>query len=135
MPDVFPSDFLQDVADIKHDAKQAKGAIGNRAPLTEASKGWILRGMSAPDTSGLGPDDVWIHARDGRFWVSSQSGSIPLNEFAQGDAVSNPAYTLTNATPTYTQGQVQTIVNTLDALFASHLALLASLRAADIIDT
>lgn len=94
MPNLFPSDFLQDVADIKKDAKQAKGAIGNRPPLTEASQGWILRAMSSPDADQLGSGDVWIFAQGGELWAMDSSGDeIPLQpvpEVPQGVAVANP---------------------------------------------
>ncbi|MEU8035720.1 hypothetical protein [Streptosporangium sp. NPDC049078] len=119
--------------ELQRGLAQVQQTAATGRPLTEASKGWILRAMDSPDTE-LGPGDVHIYARSGRLWVRSQSGDIPLVEFQQGDAVSNPSYSLTNATPTYVQGQAQTVVATVDALYDSHVALLASLRAAGIID-
>ena len=128
----FPADDEGDFSDLRTAVDEIQALLRTRAPLTEASRGWILRQMDTPDIPPSG--DVHIYASGGRLRALSTLDDVPLIN-RQGAAVSNPAYTLTNATPTYTQAQVQTIVDTLDALHASYLALLGVLRAADIINT
>lgn len=126
--DDLPASGLRDIRELQRGLAQAQQTAATGRPLTEASRGWILRAMSTPSLGELGPGDVWIYAKGGTLWALSQNDDVPLVEFVRGAAVANPAFPLTNATPTYTQAQIQTIVNTVDNLHTAFLALKTSLE-------
>lgn len=132
----FPGDDADDFAGLRKAVDELQALLRARAPLTEASKGWVLRAMPAPDTGDLDPDDVWIHARSGRLWVSSQSGDIPLVEVPQAAPVGIAA-DMTSGTIGGTPNAAQYNALRADALEvrAQLNALINSLRAAGILLT
>ena len=133
--DDLPASGLRDIRDLQRGVAQAQQSAATGRPLTEASRGWILRAMATPDLDELGPDDVWIRAEGGQLWALSHNGDVPLVEFVRGAAVATPAFPLTNSASTYIQANAQTVVNTVDNHHTAILAILASLRNAGIIAT
>jgi len=133
MPDLFPSDFLQDVAEIGKDARQAKTLAGARAPLTEASAGWILRDRADPDTP---PDGVHIYAQDGEFYVRTAGGIdrniIPLRAAPVAIAANMTSGQIGGAP---TQAQYNNLQSDAVEIRAQLNALINSLRAAGILLT
>ncbi|MGC5009737.1 hypothetical protein ACLQ2R_03125 [Streptosporangium sp. DT93] len=132
-PDQFPPDqnriiaaLERRIADLEGLVRQTKGA-----PVTKASGPFFLPNSGTPDNPVGG---ALIYASGGDLRALTAGGQV-LQIPGQGYAVADPAFPLTNATPTYTQGQVQTIVNTVDNHQTAILLLLASLRSAGHIDT
>ncbi|GAA0853529.1 hypothetical protein ACFQVD_26410 [Streptosporangium amethystogenes subsp. fukuiense] len=132
----FPSDDEGDFTGLRNAVDELQALLRARAPLTEASRGWILRAMPAPDTGELGPDDVWIHARSGQLWASSQSGDVPLVQVPQAAPVAiaaNMASGQIGGAPTQTQ--YNNLQSDAVEIRAQLNALINSLRAAGILLT
>jgi hypothetical protein len=122
VPDIYPDSLIAEIKDRRKRVEDLEALQAARAPLTEASKGWLLSDMTIPSVPS---GKVHIGCNGGQFFVVDSEGTRRL---AAGVAVGDPSYNLTNATPGYIQGQAQTVVDTLDALFTAFTALKTSLE-------
>ncbi|WP_326637256.1 hypothetical protein OG884_26455 [Streptosporangium sp. NBC_01755] len=130
--DSRPANALQDIRDLQRDVVQAQGSTSRRQPVTKASRGWELPNMAAPATPVSGGH---LFASSGQpFWKDSGGATYSLKN-PQGGAVAYTTVAIFNAPGTYTQGQVQALVDAVDALQTSYQALLTSLRTAEHIAT
>lgn len=133
MNDQFPAGQDRIIADLLRRVQKLEAAqrSGPGLNIGSASGPFFLPNSGTPANPSGG---ALIYASGGDFRVLTSGGVVkPIP--AQGAAVANPAFPLTNATATYNQAQVQTIVNTADNLNTALLALLTSLRNAQQIAT
>jgi hypothetical protein len=130
VPDIYPDSLIADLKDLRKRVEELEALQSARAPLTEASKGWLMSDMAIPSVPS---GKVHVGCNDGQFFVRDSDGTT--RRLAAGVAVGDPSYNLTNATPSYVQGQAQTVVDTLDALFTAFTALKASLEDINVINT
>lgn len=126
--DGLPASGLKDIRDLQQAVAQAQQSAGTGRPLTEASKGWILRAMATPDLGELGPDDVWIYAKGSTLWALSQDGDVPLVEFVRGVSVPDATNNLALAPASYSKAHLDQCINSIDTLFTTVAALKASLE-------
>ncbi|MEV7013260.1 hypothetical protein [Streptosporangium sp. NPDC051022] len=131
MPE-YRDDILAEIGTMKRQIAEAFGTGQQRVPITEASAGWFMPNRTEPPAPLSG---VHIYASGGEFRVKTSSGVVRGIIPPQGTAVANPAVVLHNPPASYTQAQIQEIVNTLDSVSTQFLALLTSLRNAGIIST
>lgn len=91
--DRFPADLLRDIRELQRAVEQ--GTLAKGRPLTEASGGWILRGMGSPDPGQLASGDVWIYAAAGELKAMDSTGAVitlePLSSTI-GAAVADPTF-------------------------------------------
>lgn len=136
--DQRPANAMQDLKDLQRDLVQAQGSAGKRGALTQASKGWIMAPMSAPDPPAVG-SHLFI-AMDGDPYVIDEGGIIsPLKtSFPLAAAVANPPNFTSAATAGATYNSA--VQNMLTDLRADAAALkiafdnlLTSLRNGDVI--
>lgn len=137
MPDLFPSDFLGDVLDLKSGLRTAQGEAARRSPLTEASAGWILRSRSTPALDDLGPNDVWIYAQGGVMYARSGSGLavplVPVPAFPKASAISSLGSRQTTSAPgSYSSAWAGNVLSDLASLYTYTQALHTSLIAANL---
>ncbi len=126
--DNLPASGLRDIRDLQRGLAQAQQTAATGRPLTEASRGWILRAMATPDLGELGPDDVWIYAENGQLRALSRDNDVPLVEFVRGVAVPDATNNLALAPASYSKVHLDQCINSIDTLFTTVAALKASLE-------
>lgn len=131
--DPFPVDQNRIIKSLEKRIEALEALIRQKdgAPVTKASGSFFLPNSGTPATPVGGAE---IYGSGGEFRVITSAGVIKQMP-GIGVSVATPAFPLTNATPTYVQGQVQTIVDTVNNDHTALLALLASLRGAGTINT
>ncbi|MGW4406505.1 hypothetical protein ACWEJ6_20925, partial [Nonomuraea sp. NPDC004702] len=67
MPDVFPNDLMGEIRALQKRVEDLEAQLKSRPALTEASQGWIMRGMAAPDTGSMPATDGRIYIKGGRL--------------------------------------------------------------------
>jgi hypothetical protein len=72
----FPADDEGDFSDLRTAVDEIQALLRTRAPLIEASRGWILRQMGTPSIPPSG--DVHIYASGGRLRARSTLDDVPL---------------------------------------------------------
>ncbi|GAA3416248.1 hypothetical protein [Streptosporangium vulgare] len=129
----FPADDEGDFSDLRTAVDEIQALLRTRAPLIEASRGWILRQMSQPSIPPSG--DVHIYASGGRLRALSTLDDVPLVN-RQGAAVAIAA-NMTSGTiaGSPTMAQYNALYNDVVEVRAQLNALINSLRAGTVILT
>ncbi|MGW4411150.1 hypothetical protein ACWEJ6_44465, partial [Nonomuraea sp. NPDC004702] len=65
--DPLPTDVGRLIRELEKRVEALEAKSGTRPPITEASAGWTMRGMAAPDTSGMPATDGRIYIKGGRL--------------------------------------------------------------------
>ena len=135
MPD-YADDILKDIADLQRGQAGQFAASQKRAPQTKASAGWEMPNRIEPQAP---PNGAHIYAiGDVLRWKSADGSDYSLvpQEFPQGGAVASPANMTAGTSPaSYNQDYTQRMRDDIADIHEQLKALLASLRAADIIAT
>lgn len=118
--DPTPTDFARLFRELEKRVEAVEARQGSRPPITEASAGWTMRGMAAPDTSGMPATDGRIYIKGGRltFKPGGNGAEVQLRpQITLGDPGN---VTAGDAGSTYTTFE-QTLMNQIKSRFNAHL--------------
>ncbi|MEV4574913.1 hypothetical protein AB0K16_16825 [Nonomuraea jabiensis] len=71
--DRYPDDVFAEIRDLYKRVEQLEAQLGQRAPLTTASQGWLLADMTIPSVPA---EHVQIGSNGEDLFVARPSGSV-----------------------------------------------------------
>ncbi|MGS2641668.1 hypothetical protein [Streptosporangium sp. G12] len=131
--DPFPVDQNRIIKSLERRIEALEALVRTQAgaPVTKASGAFFLPNSGTPDTPVGG---ALVYASSGDFRVRTSGGVIKQMP-GIGVSVPNATNNLALAPATYNKAHLDQCINSIDTLFVSHGALLASLRGAPVINT
>lgn len=130
MPE-YRDDVLKAIADLERNVGQLAAAAQKREALTTASKGWVLPNRGTPPTPDSGAhlyasgDELLVKKADGTSFTVAPAP----DPFVKANNVTNPASFGGGTAPgSYSQSQMQQVLDALAELNSKMIALLNSLR-------
>lgn len=128
----YPRGFEDRLDAIEQRLDQLFASIQTRSPVTQASAGLIFPDQATPSAPASGGH---LHANGSQPYWRNASGDIALiQNFPQGDAVSDPAAPTAGSAPgSYSAAHSEALRTSQQALYTTLNALVHSLRGEGII--